>query len=65
MTAASKRRYSTIKAAAEYAATSDKTIRRWIAQGKITGYRVGTRFLRVDLNEIDSMMTTTRDWEVA
>lgn len=59
------RRYATIKEATEYVAASDKTIRRWIAQGKITGYRVDTRFLRVDLNEIDSMMTTTRNWEVA
>lgn len=61
----SNRRYATIKEAAEYAATSDKTVRRWISQGKIMGFRVGTRFLRVDLNEIDSMLSTTRNWEVA
>jgi excisionase family DNA binding protein len=29
------------------------TIRRWIAKGKITGYRIGPKLIRVDLDEIN------------
>lgn len=50
------RRYETVKGAAEYAKTSHQTIRRWIHAGKINGYGTGTRFLRVDLNEIDALL---------
>ncbi|MGP5184433.1 helix-turn-helix domain-containing protein [Corynebacterium variabile] len=52
----SARRYSTVKDAAEYAATSTNTVRRWINAGKISGFATGTRFLRVDLNEVDRLL---------
>lgn len=52
-----ERRYATVKMAAEYASTSANTIRRWIHAEKIVAYRVGTRFLRVDLNDIDRVLT--------
>jgi excisionase family DNA binding protein len=29
------------------------TIRRWIAKGKITGYRIGPKLMRVDMDEIN------------
>ena len=45
-------RYATIKGTAEYADTSPDTIRRWIAAGHLTPFRSGSRFLRVDLNEV-------------
>lgn len=45
-------RYSTIAEAAEFAGISTRTIRRYIAAGLITGYRVGPRLIRVDLNEL-------------
>lgn len=51
------RRYATVKVAAEYAATSTNTVRRWVQQGKVNGFGYGTRFLRVDLNEIDAMLS--------
>ncbi|KGM18165.1 excisionase family DNA-binding protein [Corynebacterium auriscanis] len=59
------RRYATIKQAAEYAACHVNTIRTQIARGELTGYRMGRRVIRVDLNELDDNMTTTRDEEVA
>jgi excisionase family DNA binding protein len=50
------RRLATIPTAAEYAAVCTKTIRRRIADGSLTGYRLGPRVLRVDLNEVDAML---------
>ncbi|OBK74859.1 helix-turn-helix domain-containing protein [Mycobacterium sp. 1274761.0] len=28
------------------------TVQRWLREGKITGYRLGGRFLRFDLSEV-------------
>jgi excisionase family DNA binding protein len=42
--------------AAEQFDCSVRTIRRMIASGAITGYRVGPRMLRVDLQEIDAVV---------
>jgi len=50
------RRLVTLKYAAEYAAVHEHTVRRKIAEGKLTGYRFGTKALRVDLNEIDALL---------
>lgn len=50
------RRLETIQHAAEYAAVSPKTIRRRIADGSLTGYRMGARLIRVDLNELDALL---------
>jgi excisionase family DNA binding protein len=49
------RRYISIAEAAEYLRISDRTVRRLIADGELTGYRMGRshRVIRVDLNEID------------
>lgn len=53
-----KRRYITITEAAEYLQISDRTVRRLIADGELTGYRLGQtgRTIRVDLNEIDQQL---------
>jgi hypothetical protein len=32
-----------------------RTLRRYIAHGRLTGYRVGPRLIKVDLNELDAM----------
>ncbi|HEY9394526.1 MAG TPA: DNA-binding protein [Nocardioides sp.] len=51
------RRYAKISAAAEQYDVDHKTIRRAIASGELTGYRLGTsRVLRVDLDELDGLM---------
>jgi hypothetical protein len=36
---------------------SSRTIRRYIVAGRITGYRIGPKLLKVDLNEIDRIIT--------
>jgi len=35
---------------------SSKTIRRRIADGSLTGYRMGPRLIRIDLDELDALM---------
>lgn len=47
------RRLASIADAAEYAGLSDRTLRRYISQGRLTGYRAGVRLIKVDLNEVD------------
>lgn len=49
-------RWSPLTRAAEYLGVSDKTLRRMIASGVVTGYRAGPRLIRVDLNELDAML---------
>ncbi|MBC2639665.1 MULTISPECIES: helix-turn-helix domain-containing protein [unclassified Rhodococcus (in: high G+C Gram-positive bacteria)] len=43
---------STIEDAARYLNVSTRTIRRMITDGKITGYRIGSRAIRVDLDAL-------------
>ena len=53
-----RRRYASVAQAAEYLAVTQRTIRAMIADGRITGYRIGQRRIRVDLNDIDDFLTT-------
>jgi excisionase family DNA binding protein len=50
------RRYAKLAEAAEYLGVTDRTIRQMIADGRLTGYRSGSRLVRVDLNELDAAM---------
>ena len=45
--------------AADYTGVCTRTIRRWIADPdqRLTGYRAGPRLIRVDLNELDAMLS--------
>jgi excisionase family DNA binding protein len=36
-------------------AVSERTLRRWIAQGRLTGHRLGPRKIQIDLNELDAL----------
>jgi len=40
---------------AGYADVSTRTLRRYISHGRLTGYRVGSRLIKVDLNELDAI----------
>ncbi|MEP9391682.1 helix-turn-helix domain-containing protein [Gordonia sp. VNK1] len=53
---ATLRRLESITVAAEYADVSVRTLRRYIASGRLTAYRVGPRLIKVDLNDLDAMM---------
>ena len=48
------RRFVSQDAAAERWGVSVDTIRRMISSGKITGYRLNNRIIRVDLAEVDA-----------
>ena len=50
------RSIASIAAAAEHAGLSPKTIRRYIAAGRLAAYRVGPRLIRVDLAEVDALL---------
>lgn len=45
-----------LKTTSEQYGVSEKTLRRYIAQGKLTGYRFGTRLIRVDLDEVEALL---------
>ena len=47
-------RLVSLEDAAQHYSVSVKTVRRWIAAGRIEGYRVGPRLLRVRLDSMDS-----------
>ena len=49
------RRFITLSAAAERFDCSERTIRRLIADGELTGYRLGKRLVRVDSTEVDHL----------
>ena len=54
--AQAKRNLVSISHAAEHASVCTRTVRRWISQGDLVGYRLGKRIIRVDLNELDAML---------
>lgn len=49
-------RLVSIPVAAERLDVSTKTLRRYIADGRLTAYRLGPKLLRVDLDELDAML---------
>ena len=55
--ATTQRRLASISIAADYAGVCTKTIRRRIADGTLTSYRLGSRIIRVDLDELDRLLT--------
>jgi excisionase family DNA binding protein len=52
-----QRRLVSLNEAGEYADVNPRTIRRRISDGTLTGYRMGPRIVRVDLNELDAILT--------
>lgn len=53
--AAMPRRRRKLPSAAEYAGTCTKTLRRRIADGSLPGYRLGSRTIVVDLDDVDAL----------
>lgn len=50
------RRYETLQSAADRLAVDTRTVRRWIASGRLKAYRTGPRLLRVDIEEVDRLL---------
>lgn len=55
-TAAERGRLTKLSAAAEMKGVSTKTLRRRIADGSLTGYRLGSRIILIDLDELDDLL---------
>lgn len=51
-----RRRYCSINEAADYLGVTERTVRQMIADGRLVGYRMGKRFIRLNLDEIDAAM---------
>lgn len=45
-------RYGTIKETAERYGISSTTVRRYIADGRITAHRMGPRLIRIDMDQV-------------
>ena len=50
------RRLVRMSAVADAYDISERTVRSWVADGTLTGYRIGQRALRVDLNEVEALV---------
>lgn len=50
------RRWITQAEAADRLGVTDRTIRNLIARGDLTGYRLGKRTIRLDVNEVDQCL---------
>jgi excisionase family DNA binding protein len=57
VTEPAKPRWASVREAHDYlhAQVSERTLRRWIADGRLTGHRLGPRRLQIDLNELDAL----------
>lgn len=54
---------ATLTEAGERYKCSSRTLRRMIARGELTAYRVGPKLLRIDIREADRVFTATADDE--
>ena len=55
-TKSAEHRYVTLQHAARHLSVTEQTIRRYIAEGRIQGYRIGKRALRVDSRDLDALL---------
>lgn len=57
MTATVAPTWGTLQDAAEAFQISEKTLRRWISEGRVDARRFGPRLIRVNMTSIESMGT--------
>jgi excisionase family DNA binding protein len=48
-------RHASTAEAAERAGVNRRTILRYVARGQLTGYRVGPKLVKVDLDEVEAL----------
>lgn len=59
------RRYYTIEQAAELYGVHERTVRRWLTEGRLTAYRVGGHLLRLDAAEVEALAVRCDPSEVS
>lgn len=52
--------YETLAQAAERTGITVKTLRRWVASGRLPAFRYGPRLIRVEPQEVDSLMCAVK-----
>ncbi|WP_431817720.1 helix-turn-helix domain-containing protein [Gordonia jacobaea] len=57
-----KKRLS-IAETAEYLGISTKTVRRYIASGRLKAHRLGPRVIRIDVESIEALLQPIGNWE--
>lgn len=50
-------KYVPLSVGADYLSITEAGLRKFIAEGRITGYRLGKRAIRVDVRELDELLT--------
>lgn len=53
--------YETLQQAAKRVQLGERTLRRYIAEGKLTAYRAG-RAIRLKPEDVDALFTPTNQW---
>jgi excisionase family DNA binding protein len=51
-----RRKLATLTEASNYTGLGERTIRRYISTGRLIGYRIGPKAIRVDLDEVDALV---------
>ena len=52
-----RRRWASINDTAEHLGVTERTVRQMIVDGRLIGYRLGPKFIRLDLDEVDAALT--------
>ncbi len=55
-TASPRRTLVSINETAAHLGCTTRTVRRYISEGRLTGYRLGPRLVRLDMSEVDAML---------
>jgi excisionase family DNA binding protein len=51
-----RRTLVSIDETAQLLGCTDRSVRRWIADGKLTAYRLGNKLVRLDLDDVYAML---------
>ena len=62
MTAPKLQAYETVSQASERVQIGERTLRRHIAEGRLTAYRAG-RAIRLKPEDVDALFTPTNKWD--
>ncbi len=54
-----------IDEAADYLGVTPRTVRRYIAEGRLTGYRIGNKLIRVDMADVAALVVAVIPGEVS
>ncbi|MEP7739146.1 helix-turn-helix domain-containing protein [Nocardioides sp. 31GB23] len=59
------KRLRSIDEAADYLGVNARTIRRYLAEGRLPGYRVGGKLLRVNMADVEALAVPVAPHEVS